>query len=105
MAATSPPVSLTVGADAIRRVLPWLGVIGAVLVLQFAVTGAVPAFLDTFFSDAFDDLGAWIRENRRSHVVFTGFFVPLTAFLSWVIESFETVLLWLPWYFLAALVL
>ncbi|MEX2423701.1 MAG: ABC transporter permease subunit [Acidimicrobiia bacterium] len=105
MAATSPPVSLTVGADAIRRVLPWLGVIGAVLVLQFAVTGAVPAFLDTFFSDAFDDLGAWIRENRRSHVVFTGFFVPLTAFLNWVIESFETVLLWLPWYFLAALVL
>lgn len=104
MAATSPPVSLTVGADAIRRVLPWLGVVGTVLILQVVANGAFPAFLDSFFSDAFDDLGTWIRENRRSHVVFTGFFVPLTSFLNWVIESFETVLLWLPWYFLAALV-
>ena len=105
MAATSPPVSVTLGADAVRRVLPWLGVVGGILVLQIAVTGTFPAFLDTFFSDAFDDLGTWIRENRRSHVVFTGFFVPLTSFLTWVIESFEAVLLWLPWYFLPSLVL
>jgi glycine betaine/proline transport system permease protein len=105
MAATSPPVSLAVGTYAIRRVLPWIGVVGAVVVLQVAVTGTFPAFLDTFFSDAFDDLGVWIRENRRSHLVFTGFFVPLTSFLNWVIESFESLLLWLPWYFLPATVL
>ena len=105
MAATSPPVSLTVGTDAIRRAFPWIGVIAGVLVLQFALSGAFPAFLDTFFSDAFDDLGTWIRENRRSHLLFTGFFAPLTSFLNWVIEGFESLLLWLPWYFLPGLVL
>ncbi|HVR33320.1 MAG TPA: ABC transporter permease subunit [Acidimicrobiia bacterium] len=105
MTATSPPVSLTVGTDAVRRVLPWLGFVGVVAVLQLAVTGSFPAVLDTFFSDAFDDLGTWIRQNRRSHVLFTAFFMPLTSFLGWVIEGFESLLLWLPWYFLPALVL
>lgn len=105
MAATSPPVSVSLGTEAIRRALPWLGGVGAVVVLQAVFSGPFPAILDTFFSEAFDNLGTWIRENRRSHVLFTGFFAPLTSFLNWVIESFETILLWLPWYFLPAFVL
>ncbi|MEX1043955.1 MAG: ABC transporter permease subunit [Acidimicrobiia bacterium] len=104
MAATSPPISVTLGTEAVRRVLPWIGVVGFALVLQMAVTGSFPAVLDTFFSDFFDDMGTWIRENRRSHLLFTGFFVPLTGFLNWVIEGFESILLWLPWYFLAGFV-
>jgi glycine betaine/proline transport system permease protein len=97
-------VSLSLGTEVVRRALPWLGVVGMVVVLQLAVTGAFPAVLDTFFSDAFDELGTWIRQNRRSHILFTGFFVPLTSFLNWVIEFFESFLLWLPWYFLPAFV-
>lgn len=105
MAATSPPVSVSLGAEGIRRALPYLGIVGVVAVIQLAVTGGFPAVLDTFFSDAFDDLGTWIRENRRSHWLFTGFFVPLTSFLTWVIETFESFLLWLPWFVLPGFVL
>ena len=107
MATTSPPVSVALGAEAVRRAMPWLGFVGVALVLQVAFSSpdAFPAVLDTFFSDAFDDLGDWIRQNRRSHLLFTGFFVPLTSFLNWVIEGFESVLLSLPWYFLPAFVL
>lgn len=102
MATTSPSVSVVLGSDAVRRVLPWLGLVGTVAVLQAAFAGPepFPAVLDTFFSDAFDDLGTWIRQNRRSHVLFTGFFAPLTGFLTWMIDGFETILLWLPWYLL-----
>ncbi|HSJ27798.1 MAG TPA: ABC transporter permease subunit [Acidimicrobiia bacterium] len=105
MAATSPPLSISIGTVAVRRALPWIGVTIVVLVLQAAVTGTFPAVLDTFFSDAFDDLGAWIRQNRRSHILFTGFFVPLTSFLTGVIEAFESFLLSLPWFVLPAFVL
>ena len=104
MAATSPPVSLGLGAEGVRRALPYLGVVGVVVVLQLVVSGTFPATLDTFFSDAFDDLGTWIRQNRRSHWLFTGFFVPLTSFLTWVIETFESFLLWMPWFVLPAFV-
>jgi glycine betaine/proline transport system permease protein len=107
MASTSPPVSLTLGTDAVRRAMPWLGFVAGVAILQLAFAGAgtFPAVLDTFFSDPFDNLGTWIRENRRSHILFTGFFAPLTAFLTWVIQSFESVLLALPWFVLPLTVL
>jgi glycine betaine/proline transport system permease protein len=107
MASTSPPVSLTLRTDAIRRAMPWFGFIAGAVLLQlaFAGTGAFPAVLDTFFSDPFDNLGTWIRENRRSHFLFTGFFAPLTAFLTWVIQSFESILLGLPWFVLPLTVL
>jgi glycine betaine/proline transport system permease protein len=57
-----------------------------------------PAVLDTFFSDPVDGIGTWIRENRRVHPIMTGLVTPLTDVLAFLIESFESVLLWLPWY-------
>jgi glycine betaine/proline transport system permease protein len=107
MATISPPVSVVLGASTLRRALPWLGAIAVVGSLQVAFSGSAgfPAVLDTFFSQPFDDLGTWIRQNRRSHILFTAFFAPLTSFLTWVIEGFESILLALPWYLLPLAVL
>jgi glycine betaine/proline transport system permease protein len=89
-----------------RRWAPWavLAVGAIALQLAFADTATFPATLDTFFSDPIDAMGAWLRDNRRSHPIMTGFFTPLTAFLTSVIEGLESLLLWLPWYVVVAAV-
>ena len=85
---------------AIRRWAPWCVLVIGVIALQlaFAGTATFPAALDTFFSDPIDAMGAWLRDNRRSHPIMTGFFTPLTELLTTVIEGIESLLLWFPWY-------
>jgi len=85
---------------AIRRWAPWGVLVAGVVALQLAYgeTATFPAALDTFFSDPVDAMGAWLRDNRRSHPIMTGFFTPLTAFMTTVIEGLESLLLWFPWY-------
>ena len=85
---------------AIRRWAPWGVLVVGVIALQLALAGTAtfPAVLDTFFSDPIDAMGAWLRDNRRSHPIMTGFFTPLTELLTTVIEGFESLLLWFPWY-------
>jgi len=85
---------------AIRRWAPWCVLVIGVIALQlaFAGTATFPAALDTFFSDPIDAMGAWLRDNRRSHPIMTGFFTPLTELLTTVIEGTESLLLWFPWY-------
>ena len=85
---------------AIRRWAPWGVLVAGVVALQLAYgeTATFPAALDTFFSDPIDTMGAWLRDNRRSHPFMTGFFTPLTEFLNTIIEGFESLLLWFPWY-------
>jgi glycine betaine/proline transport system permease protein len=87
-------------APALRRWAPWGVLLAGVIALQlaFAETATFPAALDTFFSDPIDTMGAWLRDNRRSHPIMTGFFTPLTAFMSTIIEGLESLLLWFPWY-------
>jgi glycine betaine/proline transport system permease protein len=91
---------------AVRRWAPWAVLVAGVIALQlaFADTATFPATLDTFFSDPIDAMGAWLRDNRRSHPIMTGFFTPLTAFLNTVIGGLESVLLWFPWYVVVAAV-
>lgn len=85
---------------------PWLALIAGVVALQiaFAGPGTFPAALDTFFSDPIDAFGTWIRENRRTHPLMTGFFTPVTNLLTAVIEGLESLLLWFPWYVVVATV-
>ncbi len=99
MTAEAPPVTGGLSMAGIRRLVPWAILIVGVVALQ-ALFGdtSFPATLDTFFSDPLDSLGVWIRENRRSHWLFTGFFNPATDAIDWVITSLEGFLLWLPWY-------
>lgn len=85
---------------ALRRWAPWLVLIGGVAVFQilFADSAGFPAALDTFFSDPVDAIGAWLRDNRRTHPFMTGFLTPLTGVLTSMIEGLESLLLWIPWY-------
>ncbi|MGB7860145.1 MAG: ABC transporter permease subunit [Acidimicrobiia bacterium] len=87
-----------------RKALPWLVLFAGIAVLQttWGTGASFPASLDTFISDPVDALGVWIRENRRSHALFTGFFNPVTDILDTVITGFENVLLWVPWYVVIA---
>jgi glycine betaine/proline transport system permease protein len=93
-------------APMVRRWAPWGVLVFGVVVLQLAYGESVtfPAALDTFFSDPIDAMGAWLRDNRRSHPIMTGFFTPLTAFMTTVIEGLESLLLWFPWYVVVAAV-
>jgi glycine betaine/proline transport system permease protein len=104
VAATSPSIGrLDVTAD-VRRWAPWVILVGGVVVLQMTFPSAFPAELDNFFSDPIDAIGAWIRENRRVHPIMTGFFTPLTTVLNFLIEGFESMLLWFPWFVVVAAV-
>ncbi len=100
MTAEAPSLPRGVSIAKLRRALPWVVLVGGVAVLQVVAgsSGGFPAGLDTFFSDPVDSMGDWIRTNRRSHPLFTGFFTPLTDGIDWFIAAFESVLLWLPWF-------
>lgn len=104
MATTSPPIEgLGVTTD-VRRWLPWIVLVVGVVLLQMSFPADFPASLDTFFSDPVEGIGAWIRDNRRVHPIMTGFFTPLTNVLDFLIEGFESLLLWFPWYVVVAAV-
>jgi glycine betaine/proline transport system permease protein len=106
MTAQAPPIGRLGSTDTLRRALPWLVLIGGVVLLQVSLAGSgpFPATLDAFFSDPVDALGSWMRGNRRTHPFMVGFFTPLTDALNWLIRGFEDLLLWFPWYFLVAAV-
>ena len=42
----------------------------------------------------------WARANRRTHLLFTGFFQPITSAVDWAITGIEEALLWVPWFVL-----
>lgn len=104
MTAEAPPATGLIDTRGLVRYAPWLILIGGVVALQLVFGSRVgfPAALDTFFSDPVDAMGAWIRSNRRSHPVMTGFFTPLTNAIDGVISGFEAMLVWLPWYSVVA---
>ena len=104
MTAQAPPIGRLVSTGALRRALPWLVLVGGVVVLQQAFAGVdtFPAALETFLSDPMDALGSWMRSNRRTHPFMTGFFTPLTDALNWLIRGLEDLLEWFPWYVLVA---
>lgn len=91
--------------DTLRRWAPWAVLVGGVVVLQVAFSGAetFPAELDTLLEDPIDEAGAWMRTNRLTHPLFTGFFTPLSDAVGWFISSITDLLLWLPWYVVIAL--
>ncbi len=104
MTADAPSMVLGVSTATLRRTLPWIVLVGGVVLLQVGYGSAAefPASLDTFVSDPLDAFGSWIRTNRRSHPVFIGFFTPLTNVVDGIITGLESFLLWLPWYVVVA---
>ncbi|MDH4119044.1 MAG: ABC transporter permease subunit, partial [Acidimicrobiia bacterium] len=108
MTAAAPAVPAAT-TDRSRSWIPWAVLIGGIVVLQvlFRAADSFPAPLDTFFSDPLDRAGTWLRENRRSHWLFVGFFTPITNVVRGGIDGLNAFLQWLPWYVvigLAALV-
>ncbi len=100
MTAEAPALRPAVSGSLLRGALPWAVLVGGVVLLQvaFGSSATFPARFDTFISEPIDNLGEWIRVNRRSHPLFTAFFTPLTSLIDGVISGLESFLLWLPWY-------
>ena len=93
---------LGVDESPIRRALPWLGLVAVAIVLQilFSAVETFPAFLDDVLADPIDAAATWGRANRRSHIIFTGFFTPISTSLEWAMATVESLLKWLPWFVL-----
>src|SRR5690606_4402469 len=90
--------------ETVKRWAPWAILVGGVIVLQLAFSGAetFPARLDSLLEDPIDDAGGWMRANRLTHPLFTSFFTPISDAVGWVISSITDLLLWLPWYVVIA---
>lgn len=89
-----------------RRRAAWAVLIVGIAALQMAFSSrrSFPLVADKWMETPIDQAGAWMRANRRSHWLLTGFFAPISASLTSIIESFADMLEWLPWYGLLALV-
>ncbi|MEX2622152.1 MAG: ABC transporter permease subunit [Acidimicrobiia bacterium] len=84
-----------------RAVISWLVLGVGVIGLQLLFSGrAFPAIGDTVISGPIDQFEAWARANRQTHLIFTGFFQPVTASVDWGLTAIEQFLLWLPWFVL-----
>lgn len=82
------------------RWAPWAAVVGGAIALQvaFASSSGFPAGLDTAIESPIDRAGAWMRANRLSHPLFTGFFTPVSDAIDAIITGVGDLLLWAPWY-------
>jgi glycine betaine/proline transport system permease protein len=92
---------------ALRRSAPWVAVVAAVVVLQvvFRASETFPSKLDTWLSDPIDRMGGWLRSNRSTHPLFTGFLTPVSTFVGGIIDGITDFLLWAPWFAVIGLVL
>lgn len=89
---------------AARRWAPWAVLIVGAASLQalFANAEVFPARWDTTFSAPIDEFAAWAQRNRRSHLLFTGFFTPISDVVGWGLDGVEAFLSWIPWFVLPA---
>jgi glycine betaine/proline transport system permease protein len=79
----------------------WIVLVAGVVLLQVLIRSEVfPALWDTLISEPVDQFAAWARDNRQTHALFTGFFIPLSASIEWGLTTIESFLKWLPWYIL-----
>ncbi|MDH3306386.1 MAG: ABC transporter permease subunit [Acidimicrobiia bacterium] len=103
---TTATASSTIDVHRYRTWVPWIGLLVGAVILQivFRAWDQFPAALDTFFSDPIDRAAAWGRTNRQTHILFTGFFTPITRGLEGAMGGVESFLIWLPWYVLPATV-
>ncbi|HEX9854892.1 MAG TPA: ABC transporter permease subunit [Acidimicrobiia bacterium] len=92
-------------SDRLRSLWSWLALGTGVVALQvaFATAETFPAWLDTTLSNPVESAGNWIRANRRSHALFTGFLNPVTGVVDGIISGLGSFLLWLPWFVVVAL--
>ncbi|MCP5032411.1 MAG: ABC transporter permease subunit [Actinomycetia bacterium] len=79
---------------------PWILLLAGVVILQaaFSRVDEFPALLDTTFSEPIDEFGRWQQSARRTNIMFTGFFTPLSDGVGWALDLVESFLLWVPWF-------
>ncbi len=100
MTAAAPTIHTGLANRDLRKWFPLVGLVGAGFVLQVLFSGddVFPARLDSTFEAPIDDAGNWLRSNRTTHWVFTGFFSPLSSAIDAIITGISDLLLWLPWF-------
>ncbi len=104
-AAVPTTTASAVDSATLRKWGPVAGLVAGMVALQliFRGTDVFPARWDTTFESPIDDAGSWLRTNRQTHPLFTGFFTPLRMVIDAIINAFTDALLWLPWYAVIAL--
>ena len=102
---TAVPIRVARDRVDVRRWSSWLVLVGGAIALQlvFSTVATFPAKLDTTLSNPIDDAGAWMRSNRRTHPLFTGFFTPISRFIDSIITGIADFLLWAPWFAVIAI--
>lgn len=99
MTSTTAPLGLALDSDRVRRAVPWLTLIVAVVAAQtFVDAEAFPRAWDTAVSGTIDDFQSWVRDNRHTHWLFTGLFTPLSDLIDWALSTVTDFLSWLPWF-------
>lgn len=99
MTASTVSLDMVTAGERVRRAAPWVLLVAGVVFLQLGAAGtSFPRAWDTLISDPVDAFQAWVRSNRRSHPLFTGFFTPLSGAINWSLEAVADFLKWLPWY-------
>ena len=90
------------GAWPLHKYRHWILLLVGVVALQtgFSWVDEFPAGLDHTFSDPIDSFGRWQQANRKTHILFTGFFTPLSSAVGWALDTVESALLWVPWFVL-----
>jgi glycine betaine/proline transport system permease protein len=83
----------------------WIGLIVGVVLLQLLVRSeSFPAMWDTAISGPVDEFAGWARANRQTHLIFTGFFIPVSTAIDWGLTTVESFLKWVPWFVLPVVV-
>ena len=116
MTTTTPPAAPTPAASTIearlsldrqRRLRSGGGLaigVAALIAVQIALSslGGFPESLVIPLSDWIDDARRWVIDNQTSHWSFSFFFNPVSDSIDWGLRAVEGLLLWLPWYVVAA---
>ncbi len=104
MTTVAPTAGLPLALSGLRRYWRWVLLVVGFVILQavFSSADEFPAWFDDTFKDPIDRAGNWMQAHRRTHVVFTDFFTPLSDAVRWALDSVESALLWVPWFVLPA---
>ena len=104
---TAGAVQARLALDRRRRVRSGGGLIIGVAVVVAAqlALGSVEGFPESWaigLADWIDSARRWVINNQTTHWSFSFFFNPISDSIDWALRTVERLLLWLPWYAVAA---